>query len=96
MIIAILELSFRPHDLDKSMGALHEVLHGTRAFPGSEGVEVLVDVADPTRVHVVERWATLPDDEAYRAWRAGDGKTDLGTWLAAPPTLTKFHLAEGV
>lgn len=96
MFIAVLELTFRPDDVDASMEALHEVLHGTRSFPGCQGVDVLVDVTDGTRVHVVERWSTLAADEAYRVWRAGEGRTDLASWLAAPPGLTKFRLAPGV
>ncbi len=91
MFAAILEMCFRPDDLEKSMETLHDVLDGTRAFPGSAGVEVLVDVEDPNRVVVIERWESLEDDEAYRSWRAGEGKTRLGSLLSTPARLTKFR-----
>ena len=49
------------------------MLQDTRAFDGSGGVEVVVDVTDPTHVLVIERWASLTHDDAYREWRAGAG-----------------------
>lgn len=91
MYAALLELSFRSDDLEESMHTLHEVLEVTRAFPGCEGVEVLIDVDDPTQVTLIERWATLEDDAAYRVFRAGEGKTTLGSLLTQRATLTRVR-----
>jgi quinol monooxygenase YgiN len=58
---------------------------------------VLVDSADPTHVAVYEQWESLEADAAYRQWRTTEaGASDLGSVLAAAPTLTKFTIAEGV
>lgn len=85
---ALLDLRLDPHDVDGGMRVLREVLVATRAFAGNEGVEVLVDTADPAHVIVYERWASLEADGAYRAWRAGDGASGLGSVLVAAPVLT--------
>jgi quinol monooxygenase YgiN len=70
------------------MRVLNDILVATRGFAGNEGVEVLVDTADPAHVIVHETWASLEADSAYRAWRAGEGANDLGSVLAAAPVLT--------
>ena len=86
--IALLELRLDPNDLDSAMQVLNDVLVATRSFAGNEGVEVLVDTADPAHVIVHETWASLEADGAYRAWRAGEGVSDLGSVLTAAPVLT--------
>jgi quinol monooxygenase YgiN len=96
MLTALLELRFRDDGLEMSMGTLHDVIEGTRAFPGCEGVDVLVDVTDPSHIILVQRWATPEDDAAYRVWRSTEGKTSLGDLLRAPAVLTKLHLQPGI
>lgn len=86
--IALLELRLDPNDLDSAMQVLNDVLVATRSFAGNEGVEVLVDTADPAHVIVHETWASIEADGAYRAWRAGEGVSDLGSVLTAAPVLT--------
>jgi quinol monooxygenase YgiN len=94
---AFLELRVKPEALDRGLHAeLHEILVGTRAFEGCLGVDVLIDVAEPTHIVAVERWASEERDAAYRAWRAGDGRTNLASFLAAPPVLTKFSTADEI
>ena len=96
-ITAFLELRAKPEALDQGLHAeLHAILSDTRAFEGCLGVDVLTDTADPTHLVAVERWASEEHDAAYRAWRAGDGKTNLGSFLATPPVLTKFFLADDI
>lgn len=90
-VIATLELRLRPDRVDDAPAVLEEVLAETRAFAGNLGVEVLTDVHDPTHVTALERWESLEHDDAYRAWRSGDGQRPaLGALLAAPPTLTRW------
>jgi hypothetical protein len=45
---------------------------------------------------IYEVWETVEDDEAYRAFRAGDdGKiADLPPLLAAPPVKTRFATSD--
>jgi quinol monooxygenase YgiN len=87
----------QPDSLEGAPEILRATLTDTRAFPGCLGLTVLNDSADPTHVVVYETWESLEHDRAYRAWRASpEGASDLGTLLAAPPTLTLFTVAEGI
>lgn len=92
-ITALLDLHFDPDRLDEGRAFLTRTLADTRAFEGSLGLEIVVDVVDPTHVVVIERWASLAHDDAYRAWRAGAGASALGDYLAGPPTLTRCENA---
>ncbi|MEO5779293.1 MULTISPECIES: putative quinol monooxygenase [Arthrobacter] len=85
-----LDLNLKSESLDTASDMIRDILAGTQAFDGCLGVEVLVDHHDPAHMLVVERWASLEQDAAYREWRAGDGATELGSLLAAAPTLTYF------
>jgi quinol monooxygenase YgiN len=90
-ITALLELTLKAEAVPDASRVIEETLEATRAFAGNEGVEVLYDVADPAHVVVVERWASLDHDDAYRTWRATPaGASELGTLLAAPPRLTRW------
>ena len=95
-VTATLELSITPESADVAHSVIHDVLAATRAFPGNEGVEVLVDAENPLRVVVLERWESVEADAAYRAWRAGDGASNLGSILAGPPALSLFSTADGI
>ena len=96
-VTAILDLQLKADALDRANDVMRETLTATRAFPGCLDVTVLVDLGDPTHVAVYEQWESLEADAAYRKWRASaEGASDLGTVLAAAPTLTLFTIAEGV
>jgi quinol monooxygenase YgiN len=96
-ITAFFEIRVRPETLDQGVhGELHKVLSDTRAFEGCLAVEVLIDNDDPTHIVAVEKWASEEQDAAYRAWRAGDGKTNLASFLASPPLLTRFSSADDI
>jgi quinol monooxygenase YgiN len=85
---ALLELRLKPESLASGLQVVNDVLVATRAFAGNEGVEVLIDTADPAHIIVHETWASLEADGAYRAWRATQGGSGLAEVLAAPPVLT--------
>jgi quinol monooxygenase YgiN len=95
-VVALLELRFQPEALEKAHPMLREILADTRAFEGCLSVDVLIDNEDPAHVVVHETWASVEHDTAYRAWRAGDGATALGTVLAAAPILTIFTPASDI
>lgn len=81
-----LELQLDPAQLAHAPAIINETLVATRAFPGNEGLEVIIDDADPAHMIVVETWATTADHDAYAAWRATpEGKHRLGDIVAAPP-----------
>jgi heme oxygenase (mycobilin-producing) len=91
-ITALLELTLRPDDLAASMKEVDAVLAQTAAFPGCQGVEVLVDLTDPTHVTVVERWESEEADAAYREWRTTpEGRSTLGSLLTGPPALVRYR-----
>lgn len=78
---------------------LAETLQATRAFAGNEGLEVLVDDADPARMVVVEQWASTADHDAYVAWRATpEGRAPRrGAGRAARhPRVQRAHRARAV
>jgi len=96
-VIAILDLQLKADALDRADDVMRETLTATRAFPGCLGVTVLVDQANPAHVAVYEEWESPEADAAYRKWRTTEeGASDLGTVLAAAPTLTMFTIADGV
>ena len=96
-ITAIFELRVTPEALGHGLHAeLHAILSDTRAFEGCLGVEVLTDITDPTHLIAVERWSSEERNAAYRAWRAGDGQTNLASFLASPPVLTRFTSADEI
>ena len=86
-----LDLHLDPAALHTVPALLNEVLAATRAWPGNEGLEVIVDDADPAHVIVVEQWATAADHDAYAAWRTTpEGASRLAEVLVAPPVKTVF------
>ena len=88
-ISALLDLHIKSDALEQAPAALSDVLATTRAFDGCLGVDVLIDNADPTHFVVVESWASLEHDSAYRAFRQTPaGASALGRLLAEAPTLT--------
>ena len=96
-ITVLLEMRVKPETLDQGLhDELHAILSDTRAFEGCLGVEVLIDNTDPTHIVAVERWESEAHDAAYRAWRAGEGQSNLASLLAAPPVLTNFTLADDI
>jgi quinol monooxygenase YgiN len=96
-ITALFDLRVKPEALDQGLHAeLHTILSDTRAFEGCLGVDVLIDNADPTHIVAVERWESEERDAAYRAWRAGDGRSNLASFLASPPVLTRFSVADDI
>ena len=72
-ILVLLEIEAKDGNADEMIDVLTRHLGDTRARPGCERVTVHRDQANPNVVLLVERWASREDDEAYRAWRAGDG-----------------------
>ena len=91
-VTALLDLHLRADKVDEAPAAIAVILKDTRAFEGNQGLEVLVDVTDPAHVTIVEHWASMDRDDAYRAWRATpEGATNLGDLLAAAPTLTRYE-----
>jgi quinol monooxygenase YgiN len=90
-VTVLLELKFKAESLAEATEVFRRELVKTRAFDGNLVTDVLVDEDDENHWVIYEVWASVADDEAYRSFRAGDGKiTDLPPLLAAPPVKTRY------
>src|SRR5450755_2050078 len=90
-ITAILELKIRPEAVPAARELMHRTLQDTRAFAGNLGTDVLVDEDDEGHWLIYELWDTVEHDEAYRRFRAGEGRvSELPPLLAAPPVKTRY------
>ncbi|MGO9385743.1 MAG: putative quinol monooxygenase [Mycobacterium sp.] len=90
-VTVTLELRFKPDAVSAARDLMRRTLQVTRAFDGNLGTDVLVDQDDEAHWLIYELWDTVEADEAYRAFRAGEGKvTELPPLLAAPPVKTRF------
>lgn len=88
-VTSILDLTFKPDELETAQALLARVLEETRAFDGCLGVDVVQDVNNPAHLIAIEQWESVEKDTAYRAWRAGEGAiTDLPPLLADVPRLS--------
>jgi quinol monooxygenase YgiN len=94
-ITVILELRLKPEAVPAARDLMRRTLQVTRAFEGNLGIEVLVDQDDEAHWIIYELWDTVEHDEAYRRFRAGEGKvTELPPLLAAPSVKTRYATAE--
>ena len=90
-ITVILELRLKPEAVPAARDVMRRALQETRAFDGNLQTDVLVDADDEAHWIIYEVWDSVEHDEAYRAFRAGEGKvTQLPPLLAAPPVKTRY------
>ena len=90
-VTGLLELRFKPEEVGAGRELMGRVLQDTRAFDGNLQTDVLVDADDEAHWVIYEVWDSVEHDEAYRAFRAGEGKiTQLPPLLAAPPVKTRY------
>ena len=90
-VTVLLEMRFKPGSVSAARDLMHRELQTTRAFEGNLRTDVLVDTDDEAHWIVYEEWDSVEHDEAYRAFRAGEGKiTELPPLLAAPPAKTRY------
>jgi quinol monooxygenase YgiN len=94
-ITVMLELKLKPESLPAARDVMRAALRDTRAFAGNIGTDVLVDEDDEAHWMIYERWESVEHDEAYRTFRAGEGRiVDLPPLLAAPPVKTRYHATD--
>lgn len=94
-VTVILELRLKPESVAAARDVMGRALQDTRAFPGNMGTEVLVDQDDEGHWLIYERWETVEHDDAYRAFRAADGRiVELPPLLAAPPVKTRYRVTD--
>jgi quinol monooxygenase YgiN len=94
-VTVLLELRFKPESLEEGTEVFRRELVKTRAFAGNLVTDVLVDEEDAAHWVIYETWASVEDDEAYRSFRADEGKiTELPPLLAAPPVKTRYTTSD--
>jgi quinol monooxygenase YgiN len=94
-ITVLLELRFKPEAVQAGRDLMGRTLEVTRGFDGNLQTDVLVDEDDEAHWIIYELWDTVEHDEAYRAFRAGEGKvTELPPLLAAPPVKTRYATSD--
>lgn len=90
-ITVLLELKFKPESVAAAREVMGAALTDTRKFEGNLVTDVIVDEDDDAHWIVYERWESVEHDEAYRRFRASEGKlVDLPPLLAAPPVKTRY------
>lgn len=68
------------------------VLTDTRAFPGCLEVTILFDIDDPAAVLLYQVWESHEAEDAYRAWRAGEGlATEFRAAIDGTLHVRRFH-----
>ncbi len=90
-VTVMLELRFKPESVAEAREVFTRELAKTRSFAAPRSSTS--SSTKPTRRtgSSTRSGETVADDEAYRAFRAGDGKiTDLPPLLAAPPVKTRY------
>jgi quinol monooxygenase YgiN len=94
-VTVTLELRFKPDEVAAGRELMGRTLEVTRAFDGNVRTDVLIDDDDEAHWLIYEIWETVEADEAYRAFRAGEGKvTQLPPLLAAPPVKIRYHTSD--
>jgi quinol monooxygenase YgiN len=90
-VTVILELHLKPESVSAARDVMGRALQDTRAFDGNLQTDVLVDEENDAHWLIYEIWDTVEHDEAYRSFRAGDGKiTELPPLLAEPPVKKRY------
>lgn len=94
-VIVTLELRFKLEEAAAGRELMGRVLQDTRAFEGNVRTDVLIDEDDEAHWLIYEVWESIEADEAYRAFRAGEGRiTQLPPLLAAPPVKIRYHTSD--
>jgi quinol monooxygenase YgiN len=94
-VTVILELRFKPDEVAAGRELMGRALQDTRAFEGNLRTDVLVDEDDEAHWLIYELWESVEHDEAYRRFRAGEGKlTQLPPLLAAPSVKTRYATSD--
>jgi len=96
MTVAVtLELRCQAGKGGELAAALKSMLPDTRLRQGAQRIEMVVDQDDADHIVIYENWDTKEDHQAYMAWRQERGDLDaLGNFVAAPPTITYFDIAD--
>ena len=90
-ITVILELKVKPEAVSEARDVMRRALQDTRAFDGTSAPTCSSTRTTKHTGFIYELWESVEHDEAYRKFRAGEGRiTELPPLLAAPPVKTRY------
>jgi quinol monooxygenase YgiN len=91
-VLVLLEAPVKPEDVSNMKAFMAEILPGTRAYGGCQGIDVYFNVDDANKMVMIERWDSRAHHEKYLGWRTETGVMDkLGGMLAGPPSIRYFE-----
>ena len=94
-VVITVEIEAAGGDVSTLVAEFARVLPDTRAFEGCEMIEVLTDTGRPGFVSLLERWASLANYQAYKAWRAESGTSvAAGPHVAGTPVVRVYDVAD--
>ena len=94
-VTVLLELRFKSDEVAAGRELFGRALQDTRAFDGNLRTDVLIDEDDEAHWIIYELWDSVEHDEAYRRFRAGEGKvTQLPPLLASPSVKTRYTTSD--
>ena len=74
-VVVIVDLIAKDGQLDPLLETLHQILPDTRAYEGCMFLKMCVYEGE-SKVGLIEEWETKAHQEAYMAWRMGNGDHD--------------------
>ena len=93
-LVALVEFHIASGRRSDAVALFDRMLAQTRAFPGAERIDWLVDREDECAWTLYEEWTSSEDEAAYRDFRAGEGAIpELAGVLDRRPTLRRFDAA---
>lgn len=75
---------------DAFCDAFPGILEETKLRKGFRSLEIHRNEADPSRIIIIENWATREDYLAYTAWRMADGGQEAFEAILASAPVTEF------
>jgi quinol monooxygenase YgiN len=92
-IMVLSEMRVYDAEVDDDYRTLRRIVGETERFDGCERLDLLADEGDPAKLVLLVQWASDAHHDAYRAWRAEHGVSDLLALLAQPSVLRRFKAA---
>lgn len=96
MILSVVEVTFKDGQAEAGLEAVRESIKTTRAFDGCLGIDVGRPLDNPNRLVLVEKWTSAEHDAAYRKFRATQGPSRLGEFIAGPPAASVCEILSDV
>jgi quinol monooxygenase YgiN len=92
VLVMIAEFGVAPEKQDAFLAFASENLEASRSYDGNIAFDILVDDTRPGVVVFYEVWESAEAQQAYMAWRIGEGDLDkLLSYMKAPPKFMAYR-----